>query len=261
MLSFVIDWGSEVSVSQWTWWFDYAAIFDLVAAILLFVVSKWKLKGKMAKKTTHASEVLAVVAAIIWIIDVKLNHRLSALQQNASDAQISTLTNSLARAEYARNQAQISANNAILASGNATFQAEKLAGANAKIEELEAKNLPWRISPEQSNIVFQLLHPIPIKKELLQVTYTVSEERNDFAKDLISILKNAGFLVEEDAAGLAMTPFSERNGLSVVVNSSLHPQNAPAIQRALNGAKIECKWYGTAIVTNRIWFVVGKKPF
>ena len=245
-LSFIIDWNLEVSVSKWVWWFDYAAVFDLVAAILLFAVSKWKLKGKTAKKTTHASEVMAVVAAAIWIIDIKLNHRLSALQQNASDAQIATLTNSLAQAEEGRKQAQSSASIAVAASQNATSEAQKLAAANAKVAELEAKSAPRRISPEKRSAMMRFFVPNMGSGNKIRMAYSSDTEQFKFAKDLAEVLKAIGFSVEE----------------SVVVNPKARVAAFAALQSSLKEENIESTWYGDdGMDTNALWVIVGKKPY
>ena len=187
ILAFIIDWNSYIGVSKWTIIFDYAAIFDLVAAILLFVVSKWKLKGKAAKKTTHASELVAVLAAVIWIIDIKLNHRLSALQQIESDAQISQLTNSLAKTELARKQAQEAAEKAVNSANSLNMEA--------------LQNLPRHLSIEQQNKLLMAIREFPNGHLSFSVPQGV-EDAQGIAEDIAAVFISDGWQLFPGRGGI-----------------------------------------------------------
>ncbi|HZV35903.1 MAG TPA: hypothetical protein VFB72_15105 [Verrucomicrobiae bacterium] len=87
-MSFIIHWDSVESVEHWAYLFDYSGSLDfLVGAFLCYALVK-RLKGHRMRNVEVLCSVLAVLAGLCWVVDGKLNHRLTDLQAKMFSDQI-----------------------------------------------------------------------------------------------------------------------------------------------------------------------------
>ena len=86
LFSLILNWSSTESVGQWTSAFDYSGILDFVVGGLLLYALIRRLTGQKDRNLQILCAFIAAIAGVCWVVDGKLNHRLSALQQLTADA-------------------------------------------------------------------------------------------------------------------------------------------------------------------------------
>ncbi len=73
-------WDSEKSIGGLVTFLDYAGFVDFVAGVVLLVIWYKKPKKTQERKLTLVAIILSLLAAVLWVADSKLSHRLTALQ-------------------------------------------------------------------------------------------------------------------------------------------------------------------------------------
>ncbi len=137
-------------------------------------------------------------------------------------------------------------------------QAEQNTVEHAKRIEQAAK--PRRIVEQQKTIMLSLIRPA--EGETIDVIYSIADtEAAQFAADLIAILKEAGYSVEDTSAvHVVMGGGAPDTGLSVTVNASPTPRSLNSLHQAFTAAGIEANWFGVDMPSpNKIHVFVGRR--
>jgi len=226
ILSFIITWDSADSVSRWVTFFDYAGFVDLAAAALMLIPVLSRSKRWEGKWVQITAGFIAVIGAGCWIMDSKLNHRLTDLQSKASAQE-------MVQIEHERDQALEAAKTAETASTNASAQAEKLASANAKVADLDSA-AQWRtITPEQTARFIESAKNMPTGSVFV-ITKAQTAETRAFASELRDMFASAGYAhADEWQETQDFSSGPPPRGISLIISSPNPPPHLASIESAL----------------------------
>jgi hypothetical protein len=114
------------------------------------------------------------------------------------------------------------------------------------------------ITSEQRAIIINMLKANTLPS--VTISYGVADpEQKQFAEELITVLREAGCVLEISSAIHMVTPYEK--GLTFEVNKTPpYPKGSDFLQKALNNAYVDSYWVATPdIKRDMIWMVVGKK--
>lgn len=81
-------WNSEGQIGTVVAWLDYACVVDVIAALVVLLIWKIRPKRLAERKLTLVTGIISLVAALLWVADAKLAHRLSDIQAKGFREQI-----------------------------------------------------------------------------------------------------------------------------------------------------------------------------
>ncbi len=231
-------------------------VIEVIIAIVAIANFPKYWAERRIERIKKLGESFAVVTAIIVLVVLISNRRINSLQELRQSKEFR-------KSQEASSQAQNAAKTAEEASANAALQAEKLAAANSKVAELEAKTAQRTIKPVDREKFIQLLKIAPKGRVQVQINGSCGEEITTYATEIGEMIASAGYDTPRGNA-LAFDAPVYKGVFIIVANATNQPPFSGPIQNALKAIGIDAQGHisgpKAGLDEDQVRIYVGGKP-
>jgi hypothetical protein len=220
-------WDSQDHLSTLAFWLELGgAVVEVVVSIVIVTTFNKDWEEKRRKRIEFLFEIGFLIAAAIAVVAIVSNRRIETLRESDD--------------KETGERIKIAESNAVAAASQTTSQTKRLADANAKIVELEAKTLQRTIAPADREKFIQLLKNAPKGRVQIQINASCGDEISTYATTIREMLAAAGYLTPPGNALVFEAPIS-KGVFIVVANATNQPPFAGPIQHALKAVGVEAQ--------------------